>query len=102
MIGVQMVSLPESGIFNPSVNHRQFSVGHVRELFVVRDDDERLPEFVAQLKKQLVQVFGRMRVKIARWLVSENHRRLVDQRTRNGNALLFATRKFTGFVVNSM
>ena len=38
-----------------------------------------------QIKEQLVQLFLIMRIKLPDWLIRQHHRRMIDERTGNGN-----------------
>ena len=75
------------------------AVRHGGQFRVVGDDDEGLVHFVAEAEKEFVQLFGRLRVEVARRLVGQDHGRLVDEGTRHGDALLLAARKLRGLVV---
>jgi hypothetical protein len=45
------------------------AVGYLRQAFIVRYNDERLPELVTQIKKQLVQFFFIVRIQATRRFV---------------------------------
>src|SRR5690606_11501991 len=51
--------------FKSSVGHDQFSVCHIGEFLVVRNDDESLSEFVSQPEKSLMQLFSIFRSQIS-------------------------------------
>src|ERR687892_509488 len=62
------------------------------QLGIVRGDQERDPALGLKLHEQVVDDLARLGVQVARRLVSENHARLVHQRTRDRDPLLLAAR----------
>ena len=67
----------------------------------MRDDDQGLPQAVAQFEKQTVDLLLGRRIQIARRLVGEEHGRLVDQGPGDGDALLLPAGQFRRFVVQA-
>ena len=67
----------------------------VDQTLLVRDDQNRRAEGVDLLEQQH-DLEGARRVKVARRLVGNDHAGVVDQRARNGNALLLAAGKLVG------
>ncbi len=53
---------------------------------------------VTQIKEQLVQLFLIMRIQTSGRLIRQHHRRMIDERTGNGNPLLLATGQLIGLV----
>ena len=59
-------------------------------MFVVRHDDDRLPERIAQREEQFVDLFLIFGVEVAGRLVGQQYGGRVDQCASDGYALLFA------------
>ena len=78
------------------------AVGELGQFFVVRHDNERLSQFVAEFKEELVQFGLVVGVERTRRLVGENHIGLIHQRPRHGHALLLATAQFVGLVFRTV
>ena len=87
---------------NLSVHEVDGAVGDLGERLVVRDDDEGLPEFVAQAEEEVVQLFLVVRVEAARGFVGEDHVGVVHEGAGHGHALLFAARELCGLVVGAV
>lgn len=70
----------------------------IDKIFLVRDDDHRRAELVDALEQahDLQRARG---VQIARRLVGDDGAGVVDERTRNGHALLFAAGELVGITV---
>src|SRR5438128_12594499 len=65
---------------------------HGGDFRIVRHERDG-PSFLAELAEQLQDDFARVRVEVASGFVGENQSRLVDQRARDGGALLLASGK---------
>ena len=74
------------------------AVGDGGQTFVVGHDDECLPQAVAQVEEELVQLGLVVGIEAARGLVGQHDGRSVDEGTRHGHTLLLAARKFVGLV----
>ena len=57
---------------NPILN-RQLPIRHIRQLIIMCDDNERLVHRFTKVEEKLMQSFGRSRIQITTWLVSENY-----------------------------
>jgi len=68
----------------------------------VGDEHDRLTGLPVQLGQHVVHVAGVCTVQVARRLVGEKELRLIDERTRDADALLFATGELAGDVVQAM
>ena len=60
----------------------------------MRGHDQRGLLFLPQGAKEFDDLLAGMRVQVAGGFIRQNQVRLVDQRTRDGDALLLAARKF--------
>src|ERR1043166_1967685 len=92
-----------SSIRDPSIFHEHDAIGEaVGEFVIVRDHHDRQRVFlnhVAQQREQLVPATG---VDLPRRLAGEHRLRLVCQRTRDRDALLFAARQLRRPVLESI
>ena len=61
---------------------------------IVRDIDDRLAN-VPQTCQRLKHLVRCARIQVASWLVRDNHRGIIRQRSRNRDPLLFPARKFS-------
>jgi len=61
---------------------------------VVRDHKQRFVSRAREIQEKIDNRISGSRIKVPGWLVSENNLRIVGQRARDGDALLFAARKF--------
>lgn len=59
----------------------------------MRDQEQRLPPAALHVTQHLQ---ARRRVQVARWLIGQHKLRLIDERPRNGHALLFTAREPRG------
>lgn len=77
---------------NAAIAQGYRAISQGSEGFIVRHNNERLPEGIAQIKEELVKLLGIARVKIAAGFISENDGGLINQRAGYGHPLLLATR----------
>lgn len=78
------------------------AVGELGQFLIVRHDNERLSQFVAEFKEELVQFGLVVGVERTRRLVGENHVGLIHQRPRHGHTLLLATAQLVGLVLRTV
>ncbi len=78
------------------------SISDGSQMLVVGDDDKGLAILVAEVEEELVELLLVLRVERARWLVSEDDARVVDEGTGNGDALFLATRELVGLVAGTI
>ena len=76
---------------NDSVLQHNLPIRQLRQLFVVRDDDERLFEGISKDKEKVVKFTGVLGVKIAGGLVGEDELGVVHQSTSHRNSLLLTS-----------
>jgi hypothetical protein len=74
--------------YNPAVSHPDFPVTSVRQLTVVRRDDEGRPVSFIQAEQQIVKHTASGRIKIAGWFVGQHNPRLIRQSACHGHPLL--------------
>src|SRR6266481_5663858 len=84
-----------------AIAHVDDAVAHLRCFRVVRDHEHRLSELLVGITQHLQDDFGILRVQVAGRLVSQDNRRLIDQRSRQRHALLLAAGKFGRPVVET-
>lgn len=84
-----------------AVRRHYFSVSHVddtvaifRRFGIVRDHQNCLSQFAVRVTQHGEHNFGILRVKISRRFIGQNYCGLVDERSRQGHSLLFASGKF--------
>ena len=73
-----------------AVLHLEDTVHVLTHTQVMRDDDPRPVVFVDEIRKgfnDLISTFG---VERGSWFICQHHGRVMDQRTRDGNALLLS------------
>ena len=80
-----------------SVTQRDVAAAVLCDLGVVRHEDDRAPRGVELLEKHQ-HLETRPRIEIARRLVREDHRRVVDQRPGDGHALHLSARHLVALV----
>ena len=86
--------MTHSGVFDdPAVLNAHDAAGMLRDIFGVGDQNDR-PPFGVQLLEQRQDFVAALGVEGAGGFVGENHRRVVDQGTSDGDALLLAAGKF--------
>ena len=85
-------------LLNPAVAHADDSIAGRDVRFVVSHDDDRGLLLGADFPQQAEHVGSRLAVEFAGRLIGENQLRLLEQRSRDGDALLLAA----GQVVGSM
>src|SRR6266403_1250413 len=68
---------------------------------IVRDHDDGLAKIFVQLPQHLQHDFRVFRIQVSRWLVGEENLRLIDDRPRDGHALLLAAGEFRGLVMKT-
>ena len=78
------------------------AVGELGQFLIVRHDNERLSQFVAEFEEELVQFGFVVGVERTRRLVGENHIGLIHQRPCHGHALLLATAQLVGLVFRTV
>src|SRR6185503_7150218 len=69
---------------------------------VVRHDDDRDPLLLVELTEHLQDFLAGHRVEVARRLIREQQRGLVNQRPRDGHALLLPARKLRRLVIHAV
>ena len=84
-----------------AVTQTDDALGVAGDLFLVRDDDDRLPGGV-QFLEERDDLVGRGRVEVARWLVGEQDAGLVDERPCDRDALALPARELVGPVVQAL
>lgn len=72
------------------------TVGDLCQSLIMRHNYKCLAQTVTQIKEQLVQLFLIMRIQTSGRLIRQHHRRMIDERTGNGNPLLLATGQLMG------
>jgi hypothetical protein len=77
-------------VHDNAVSHVDDASRRAREIFIVRDDDQRRSVAIHAIE-QADHLRARMRVELTRRLVGEKQRRPIRQRARDRNALLFPT-----------
>src|SRR5258708_3463814 len=70
----------------------------LRSRGIVRDHDDRLAEILVQLVEQVQHVVGALAIEIAGRLVGDDDLRVVDDRARDGDALLLTARELPRIV----
>src|ERR1051325_957537 len=92
-----------SSIRDPSIFHEHDAIGEaVGEFVIVRDHHDRQRVFLNHVAQQREQLVRANRIEISRRLVGEQHLRIVCQRTRDRDALLFAARQLRRPVLESI
>jgi len=76
-----------------TVFHAHYPLRALRDGLAMGDHDQSRPPLPVQPIEQVEHVRGVARVQVARWLVRQHERRLVDQRPRDRHALAFADRQ---------
>jgi len=89
--------LPE----NP-VLHLKDPIRPARKLTIVRHKDHGQTLVGTDLKQQVVKSIARFRIQIPRRLVGEEEGRIIDQRPRNGHALLLPAGELPRAVIEAM
>jgi hypothetical protein len=74
----------------------------VGRLRVVRHDDDRFAVFSIQKTEQIENFVGRVAVEVARWFITNEQRRIGDQRACDGDPLLLSTRQLAGLVTRAI
>ena len=82
----------------PSVLQHNLPIRQLRQLFVVRDDDERLFEGISKDKEKVVKFTSVLGIEIAGWFVGEDELGVVHQGSGHRNTLLLPSRQLGGFV----
>src|SRR6267143_1552454 len=95
------ISIRRHSVDDNSIAHVHDAV-EIRCCFrVVRDHDDGLAQIFVQLPQHLQHDFRVFRIQISRGLVGEENLRLIDDRARDGHALLFAAGEFRGLVMKA-
>ena len=89
-------------MFHSAISQADGAVGGGGERFVVGDDDEGLPQLVAQVEEEAVQLLLVLCVEAARGLVGKDHLGTVHQGAGHGNTLLLASRELGWLVGGSV
>lgn len=58
------------------------TVGLSGQFLIVRYDNKSLPQFVAQIEEQLMQLALVLRIQTSRRFIGQNNRRMIDQAGR--------------------
>ena len=77
-------------------------IGVSGQLLVMCDDDEGLPQLVAQLEEEAMQLHLVVRVEAPGGLVGQDHRWVIDQGTGHGDPLLLSAREGCRFVLHAV
>src|SRR5215831_16274783 len=77
-----------------SVTHVNDAIPVGRRLRVVRDHQHRLAQFLVGLPQHTQDNVGILGIQIAGGLIRQNHRWLIDERTRQCDSLLFSAGEF--------
>lgn len=81
-------------LLDAAVAQQQDAVGHRHRFgLVVRDAQGRQPERHDQFAQPGARFLAQLRVEVRQRFVEQDHRRVVDERARNRDALLLATRQ---------
>src|SRR6266568_1106227 len=99
--GFKSVCLTPHISFDLAVAEVNRPAGMARDGFVVRHQDDGLALFV-EVVENLENLDAGTGIEVAGGLVGQDDERLIDERSRDGDALLLAAGEFEGFVVQAM
>ena len=94
VVGLAVHLLRRALLLDHAVVEQQDAVRHRHRLvLVVRDDQRRQPHLQDQLAQPGARLLAQLGVEVGQRLVHQDHRRVVDQRARDRDALLLAARE---------
>ena len=80
-------------LFKLTIFHAKNSVGRLDKAVIMSDDDDRRFPVSTELSQQTKNFGTGSRIQLAGWFVSQHKFWLLEQRSRNGDALLLAAGK---------